>query len=208
VETQNKNPTRTELNQYIQQLQEKEKKRFPPVTNPLPIIDTIELFTKHQSSLPRDPTPFNNALDWMNTNLESTLSTLQSSLDSIKNLQGFSDYDFPTMEYFGDVCQAIKACQDSQNESVVADARSFVPIMQSFQRLQNKLDKNNGLIARSKDIQEKAQNGTLIPTGTQKAVPPEYTLDPDIAREYKGEPSLKQLTALKKLITGIKGSVG
>jgi len=152
-------PTNAEMNTYIQTLSTKEKKPFPPITDPFPTISTAEDLIPIQSQMPKDSKPFKNALDWMNSNLVSSHEKVEGALSAIGNIQGFED-----------ICQQITTCQQTQTTATTQDMTS---VFSSFDtdELRTSLQKNKTLIAKSKDLQNKAQNGSLVPSAPKRVSP-------------------------------------
>jgi len=177
VDTGNKTGSTEDMNAYITRLATKEKTSFPPLTDPLPSIQTTDDLLAIQDKIPQDAVPFQHALDWMNRNLKETQAKLESSLKGIqgfKDFQGFADFK----ESFADICQQITTCQQQQSAQQVQRAVSLQqqldPVFDSFLQLQPMLDTNTDLIKKSKEIQDKAQNGSLLPPAIPRPSP--YTL--------------------------------
>lgn len=145
-------PTNAAMSEYVLTLSKKEGISFPPVTDPFPTASTLEDVIAIQSQIPKDPQPFQNALDWMNTNLEKAHSSMAGALSAIGNIQGFED-----------ICQQITACKKADADAVSQD---MSPLFDSFNTdsLRQALQKNQDLIVKSKEIQKKAQNGSLLPS--------------------------------------------
>lgn len=160
-------PTNEQMNQYIQTLIKKEGKTFPPVTDALPEIKTTDELNKLE--LPKKSDPFRNALDWMNANLSKalgsmpTLSTVQGFVDIMRgyHVEGFKN------EEFEDICQQITSCQQQNAAQNVVVQKDMQIVFDEFDKLEPMLQKNKELVKESKEIQDKAQNGSLLP------VPPE-----------------------------------
>ena len=186
-------PTMEQLNAYLPTLIQKEGP-LPSVTNPLPSLQSTDDLMKIQAQIPRDPAPFQTALRWMNTSMETNLASLGSSLTALQGfvdinaIHGFAKKDYPTMEFFNDICQQIQSCQASQQQQQEQKAatiqQELMSVFQSFKTLQPLLDKNNDLAATSQKIQDKAQNGSLMPKPPTRKSP--YTLPP-------GSNNLKQM---------------
>jgi len=161
-------PTKQQLNEYIQTLAKKEGKAFPPMTDPMTAIKTTDELQAVQ--IPRDPRPYQNALDWMNANLVEAHAGVK---DALKNLQGFADY-----EPFEDICQQIQTCQGKQAAANAVQTatmqQELIPVFDSFAALQGSLDRNNALLATSQKIQDQAQSGSLLPNVPPRTSP--YTL--------------------------------
>jgi hypothetical protein len=162
----------------------------------------------------------------MNKNMEGTLASLGSSLGAlqgfvdINTVHGFAKKDYPTMEFFNDICQQIQSCQASQQqqqEQKAADIQQQLnAVFQSFAALQPLLDKNNDLVATSQKMQDKAQNGSLMPKLPPRKSP--YTLPPgsnklkqmeqDNPSQYKQyQQDFGQFVAIKQYSDQINGSL-
>ena len=172
-------PSIDQLNQYIPILSQKEGKPFPRIGDQMPAITTTDDFLRIQSRIPRDHVPFQNALEWMNSSLQTAHASLGSSLNSI---QGFSDYDadYDTYEGFADICQQIQTCQAAQQQQTEQQMQQtqqeLKSVFASFASLQPLLTKNNKLIATSQEIQDRAQSGDLLPKVAPRVSP--YSLPP------------------------------
>jgi len=195
-------PTNAAMSEYVLTLSKKEGKSFPPVTDPLPTISSAADITPSQ--IPKDPQPFQNALDWMNTNLEEAHSSMAGALSAIGNIQGFED-----------ICQQITTCKKADAEAI---SRDLSPLFDSFdtEPLRRALQRNQDLIAKSKDIQNKAQNGSLMPS--MPSLPSPYKLpagsdklqrmkeeDPEKYKQYKRNNA--GLFSLKQSIDQINASL-
>jgi len=201
-------PTIEQMNQYIQKLNKKDK-TFPPITESLPEIKTMDDLNKLQ--LPQKAEPFKIALEWMNTNLSKALGSMptliQGFVDIMRgyHVEGFKDVD-------KDICQQITSCQEAKNEQNVVVQKDMEKVFDEFDKLEPMLQKNQELITQSKEIQDKAQNGTLLPKAPP--MPSPYRLpsgsdklqkmkqdDPKKYKEY--EKNFGQFVAMKQSFDGI-----
>lgn len=203
-------PTNDQMNQYIQTLIKKEGKSFPPVTDALQEIKTTDELNKLE--LPKKSEPFKNALEWMNANLSKalgsmpTLSTIQGFVDIMRgyHVEGFKDGK--------DICQQITSCQEEKNKQNVVIQKDMQIVFDEFDKLEPMLQKNQELITQSKEIQDKAQNGTLLPVPPK--MPSPYRLpggsdkmqkmkqdDPEKYKEY--EKKYGSFVAMKQMFDGI-----
>jgi hypothetical protein len=184
------------MNQYIKKISEKNSTVYPPITDPLPDLTTTDNLLAIISQLPRDPVPFQNALQWMNATIIESKDKLASSLKAIQGFRNFTVQDYDTMEFFEDICQQIQTCQQQKQQQVEMLQQQLGPIFDSFARLQPLLNKNTELLAESKKIQDQAQNGSLIPSVAPRKSP--YSLpegsnklkdmqkdDPEKYKKYK-----------------------
>lgn len=205
MDSNTQTPSTEQMNQYIKKISEKNGTIYPPITDPLPDLTTTDDLLAIRAMIPRDPAPFQNALQWMNATIIETKNKLESSLKAIQGFRDFTVQDYDTMEFFEDICQQIQTCQQQQNEKqqqqIATLQQQLGPIFDSFVRLQPLLDKNTELLAESKKIQDQAQNGSLLPTVAPRKSP--YSLpegsnklkdmqknDPERYKKYKQDFSL------------------
>ena len=207
-------PTIEQMNQYIQILNKKEGKTFPSITESLPEIKTMDDLNKLQ--LPQKAEPFKIALEWMNTNLSKALGSMptliQGFVDIMRgyHVEGFKVVDGKDTDK--DICQQITSCQEAKNEQNIVVQKDMEKIFDEFDKLEPILQKNQELITQSKEIQEKAQNGTLLPKAPP--MPSPYRLpsgsdklqkmkqdDPEKYKEY--EKNFGQFVAMKQSFDGI-----
>ena len=203
-------PTIEQMNQYIQTLNKKDK-TFPPITELMPEIKTTDDLNKLQ--LPQKAEPFKNALDWMNTNLSKALE----SMPTLSSIQGFVDimrgYHVEGFKDAGeDICQQITSCQEAKNKQNIVIQKDMEKVFDEFDKLEPMLQKNQELIAKSKEIQDKAENGSLLPKAP--SIPSPYRLpsgsdklqkmkqdDPEKYKEY--EKNYAPFVAMKQSFDGI-----
>jgi hypothetical protein len=154
----------------------------------------------------------------MNTNLSKalgsmpTLDTIQGFVDIMRgyHVEGFKDVDGKDVDK--DICQQITSCQEAKNEQNVVVQKDMEKVFDEFDKLEPMLQKNQELITESKEIQEKAQNGTLLPKAP--SMPSPYRLpsgsdklqkmkqdDPKKYKEY--EKNFGQFVAMKQSFDGI-----
>ena len=172
-----------QLNTFINNLSQKQGKPFPPITEPLP--DTIDLttFTVIAPRVPTDPTPFNNAIRWMNNNMKGAHAQLQKALrgETFKDYQGVSNALYGMAfgwlgEGFQDTCNDISQCfkdnpdliaqcsaaiqqQGQMNQAKLAD---IITTFLEDANLLEGLKENQALVAETKKIQDQAQSGELL----------------------------------------------
>jgi hypothetical protein len=207
------NPTMQQLNQYIEQLTQKEGIAFPPVTDPLPDAKTVEDIMRVKDTIPRTSAPISNALRWMNANLVKAHDSMK---DALKGIQGFTNFK---SEPFEDICQQIQTCQQAQKAQQqaqqaqqMADAKQWMePVFDSVTTLQPLLDENTRLVAKSKAIQAKAQSGDLLPKVEPRKspykLPPgsDKKLTPEQEKEY--QQNFAQLYGIKQWTNQINGAL-
>lgn len=106
-------PSKAEINQYIQKMAKKMEKPFPPMTDPLPDHIEPEMIEEVLKNIPMKPSIYKNAIDWMNHGLE----TAQQQLDAMKKPEGFDVMDkYHMIEPF-DNCSEISKCLDAREEA-------------------------------------------------------------------------------------------
>ena len=95
-------PSDSDMNTYITQLSQQLGQPLPPVCISLP--STVDSTTIAQiiPMIPTDTTPYINALNWMNTQLEEAQSNLGSALQGGSPTEGFDD--------MSSMCQNISQC--------------------------------------------------------------------------------------------------
>ena len=91
-------PSMAQMNEYITTLQQQLGQPLPQVTNSLPTEINSSQLPMLLQTLPQDPTPFNNALTWMNGQLQKSHASLGTAL------QG------QPIEPFQDSCQNVAQC--------------------------------------------------------------------------------------------------
>lgn len=160
-------PSVAQMNEYITMLQQQLGQPLPQVTNSLPTEINSSQIPMLLQTLPHDPTPFNNALTWMNTQLQKSHASLGTALQGLP------------VEPFQDTCQNIAQCiannpqlaqelaqqiSQQQKQQHRQIENQIIQILQSFnanQELQTALQTNQGLIQKSQEIQNQAQSGEL-----------------------------------------------
>lgn len=163
-------PSDSDMNTYITQLSQQLGQPLPPVCVSLP--STVDSTTIAQiiPMIPTDTTPYINALNWMNTQLEKAQSNLGSALQG--GSEGFDD--------MSSMCQNISQCLannpqlaqqiaeelNAQNTQNVAQQEQqlmalLTPFM-STQTLTDALGQNTVLVQKAQEIQNQAQSGELV----------------------------------------------
>ena len=212
-----------DINNYIVKLSQEILKSLPSICKSFPqSLDS--------NSLPQiiSEIPFINALNWMNSQLETAQANLGPALQGIA----------PTSETFEDMCDNIGACFDNnpelvkrvaidlakqQKEQSEQQEEQLVKALQPFltePELIQAFNKNKILFKQSQEIQSKAESGQLlnqvsIPDNNNKI---KYTKPPgadnliDMKRnnpaKYKEiEQNNKQLYSDKKLTDQINASL-
>ena len=158
-------PTKTEMNQYIQKLIKKMEKPFPLLTEPLPDMIDSDKMEEIMKNIPMKPSIYKNALDWMNNGLE----TAQQQLQAMKKPEGFDVMDkYHMVESFED-CSQISKCLDArdaaQRQKEKDRQNEFGKALDECNNdaeLQAALQKNQELVKKAKVIQDQAQSGELL----------------------------------------------
>ena len=169
-------PSRVEINAYIQKLEKKLGKPFPPVTDALPSTLDDKVINEMTQRIPMDPSVYQNALQWMNT----SLSAAQEQLNTMKNSpEGFDVMDkYQKIEPFDNCEEYAKCMSDPEVASKMAAAQSAQQLKNEKEKrkiFEEKLDKinndatvqseaarNQELIQKSKEIEAQAKSGALL----------------------------------------------
>jgi hypothetical protein len=163
-------PSDSDMNTYITQLSQQLGQPLPPVCISLP--STVDSTTISQiiPMIPTDTTPYINALNWMNTQLEKSQANLGSALQG--GSEGFDD--------MSSMCQNISQClannpqlaqqiaeelnaQNAQN--VAQQEQQLMALLTPFvstQTLTDAVGQNTVLVQKAQEIQNQAQSGELV----------------------------------------------
>ena len=145
-------PTRAELNQEIAALSREAGKAFPPITDAVPV--TMESVVTIDGKVPSNPTPYLNALRWVNAKMEQSKRDMEDALQG-KGAAGFQDFqDFETC---GQMAQCQQEAEKKQTVSLSARLDAF-----NNAELQRALQTNQQLMEDAKKIQNQAQSGQLL----------------------------------------------
>jgi len=161
-------PSRSEMNAYIANLSQKLGKPLPNSTDPLPETIDLTTFPVIAPKIPTDPTPYTNALTWMNTQLEEAHAKLQSALkgESFTNLEGFDNQTCQDLsQCFNDnpqFAEQIEAALQSRQKKTQQQVSDQLKKFMTDPRLINALQTNQQLVAKSKQVQDQAQSGELL----------------------------------------------
>jgi hypothetical protein len=138
--------SRNELNAYIAAMK---GGPFPALT------DSFDPKEQNMDRLlrivPSDPTPYLNALTWMNTQLQKAHDQLAHSLKG--TVSGFMD---------SAMCQQMVQCSQEQKASQEEELQKRLRAFNENVPLQNAFHTNQELVAQSKKIQDDAQSGALL----------------------------------------------
>lgn len=147
-------PTNQELNAHVKELSAEIKKTLPNITGPLPATLTkVDLSALAKATI--DPKRFQNALDWMNENMDASHKALDQALTQ--------------MDGFEDMCQQIIQCNEEQQRKEAEKQQlteeqigKLFDSITTNQALQTSVKRNKELVAKSKEIQDQAQSGALL----------------------------------------------
>lgn len=171
-----KAPTRTEMNNHIQNLEKKLNKPLPLITDPLPTTLTSTVMSDIARKNLMDPDIYQNALGYMVKNQEDAEKQMN---EMKKPPEGFDPINpYWNVEGF-DSCDNYKKCMtDPEVINAIAEAQANQQAKLQQQRqnaFENKLDKfntdksvkelsarNKEFLQKAEEIQEKAKNGTLL----------------------------------------------
>ena len=165
-------PSNSDMNAYITQLSKQLGKSLPPtcVSFP-PTVDSTNI-AQIIPMIPTDITPYINALNWMNTQLEEAQSGLESALQGGSPIEGFND--------MSGICQNISQClannpQLAQQIVQELNAQNTTDVVQQEQQLLAAIapfistsalttanEQNVVLVQKAQEIQNQAQSGELI----------------------------------------------
>lgn len=218
-------PNREQINAYISQLSINLGQKLPKVTDQLPPnIDSTTL-VKINKQIPSSQIAYENALQWMNSQMEKSQANLGSALqgapieafDDVQNsCQDLSQCIKDNPELVSQVAQQVCGKQKEEETNINDKLQKF----NTDKQLQKSAADNIELIKKSKDIQNKAQSGELykeinIPD-TEKET--NYTTpkggkslgelqknDPQKYNDMKD--NYKQWFSLKQLIEQINGNL-
>ena len=148
-------PTRAELNEEIRALS-REGKVFPPITDVLP--DTIESIAEMDGKVPSSPTPYLNALRWVNAKMEQSKRDME---DALQGKSGFEDYE-GIDEGFNAMCGQMAQCQQEAEKKQTVNLGARLDAFNNNGELQRALQTNEALMEDAKRIQNQAQSGQLL----------------------------------------------
>jgi len=220
-------PSRNEMNKYISTLSTKIGKPLPPITDALPSLTSIPTI---MPLLPKDPIPFKNAFDWMNTNMAEAHAKLEKSLKGTEGFDQFTE-QFETLDV--DMCKKMIDCQEKfendgvcqqimkcKKEQVEYDKNKLSNLLDLFanDELMKASTLNAKLVEESKKIENQAKSGELL---TKMDLPKEDTIKYNIPpggdklaqmqkndpEKYKRLQSEGSFFSLKQLIEQINGNL-
>jgi hypothetical protein len=172
--------TRLQQNAYIAQLSQQLQKPLPQLTDPLPSEVDVASLPSLLTLVPTDPTLYQNALDWMNQQMQQSHQDLQQALQGIPpTVEGFDEIAPSTAPVCKELVQCLAAnpevaaqlaqqnaqAQDAQKAQTSASQQEellqrILPFLQNSQLLQAG-QTNQTLAKQSDNIQQQAQSGEL-----------------------------------------------
>jgi hypothetical protein len=160
-----------EMNAQIANLSQQLGKPLPNLCQALP--PQIDSTTIQQiiPMIPTDAAPYQNALDWMNTNLSQAHANLGAALQGVSVKETFT-----TDPTCNDITQCIannpqlaqqiaQQIQEQQQQSQQQVEQQLITLLNPFitnQPLINQLEQNQDLMQKSEEIQKQAQSGELL----------------------------------------------
>lgn len=164
-------PSSADMNAYINQLSQQIGKTLPPVCKTIP--DTVDSINIAQiiPFIPTDITPFLNALNWMNEQLEKAHSGLSTALQGGKpQTEGFDNASCQNMAscFANDpalITQIAKELAGQNAQVIVQQEQQLMTLLSPFlttQALSDAFKQNELLVQKSQEIQNQAQSGELI----------------------------------------------
>jgi hypothetical protein len=148
-------PTRAELNQEIAALSREAGKAFPPITDAVP--DTMESVVTIDGKVPSNPTPYLNALRWVNAKMEQSKRDMEDALKGQSGFQDFQSFESFENQTCGQMAQCQQEAERKQTVSLSARLDAF-----NNAELQRALQTNQQLMEDAKKIQNQAQSGQLL----------------------------------------------
>jgi hypothetical protein len=167
--------SRDQQNAYITKLSQQLKKPLPPITDPLPPSTSINMnmLPELLQRIPKDPTPYQNALSWMNDQLRSAQDNLKKALQGVPfNIESFEDKCNGTSQCLinneefirkvGDqVCSSEKRKQEQdrnqQQEELLKRMNAFITNTTLMKSLQD----NQALVKQAEKVKQQAESGEL-----------------------------------------------
>ena len=160
-------PPRAELNAYIAKVSQEKGVTLPPLTEALPERIAQPTLSLLLTLVPKDSTPYLNALAWMNTQLAEA----QKDLASMKSVEGFIWARMKGLPQEGfeiepfATCDDIAKCMDARDAAKqVSQEQELIRRLATFQNpaLRAAMKENKRLVEKSEQIQKQAQSGELL----------------------------------------------
>jgi hypothetical protein len=175
-------PTLLQKNKYILDLSSTLHKPLPLLTDPLPTELTSTALPQVLQSIPQEDAPYQNAMDWMNEQMQQSQQNLGQALQGqLPNIEGFEDtvngaQGAPVCqevsqcvannpEFIAQVAQQVSKEQESQKKQSTDTMQQellqrILPFLQNSQLLQTG-QANQALAAQADKTQQQAQSGEL-----------------------------------------------
>jgi hypothetical protein len=159
-------PSQDQMNQHIVQMEKDEKTTFPFITS-LPDTLTEQTLPLILELLPHDPSPFKNALQFMNDHLEKAHSGLDAALHPTEGFDGTCQCDPQEIAKIVQQQQQQQAQQQQQQQQAqqqqqLNELDAILTAFTSNTELQQAMSHNQDLVAKSNQIKEDAQSGALF----------------------------------------------
>ena len=171
-----KEPSRVEMNAYIQNLEKTLKKAFPPITDSLPSTLDANVINEINQRISMDPSSYQNALQWMNKSLSEAHAQMNAMKKSPEGFDVMNKYQL--VEDFDNCAEYTKCMSDPDVISKISDAQNAEQLKKEKEKrkaFENKLNKinndstiqreakkNQELIKKSKEVEEQAKSGDLL----------------------------------------------
>lgn len=149
-------PTRAELNQEIRTLSQE----FPPITDALP--DTMESIAEMDGKIPSSPTPYLNALRWVNAKMEQSKRDMEDALQGKSGFQDFNAQVYESESFENAMCGQMAQCQQEAEKKQTINLSARLDAFNNNGELQRALQTNQALMEDAKKIQNQAQSGQLL----------------------------------------------
>jgi hypothetical protein len=185
---------RAELNAYIAKVSQEKGLALPPLTEALPERIAQPTLSLLLTLVPKDSTPYLNALTWMNTQLAEA----QKGLASMKSVEGFIwarmkglPQEGFELEGFA-TCDEIAKCMDARDQAKQASQeQELIRRLATFQNpaLRAAMKENKRLVEKSEQIQKQAQSGELLS---------QFSLPKETSKPLIAPPGGSRLSELQK----------
>jgi hypothetical protein len=140
-------PTRAELNKEVAML----SREFPPITDALPA--TMGSVAEIDGKVPSSPTPYLNALRWVNAKMEQSKRDME---DALQGKSGFQDF------FENPMCGQMVQCQQEAEKKQTINLSARLDAFNNNGELQRAMETNQQLMEDAKKIQNQAQSGQLL----------------------------------------------
>lgn len=142
--------TRIQMNEYVNRLSDKLQKPLPQLTDPLPKEINTASLSMVLSQLPKNTTPYENALQWMNQQMKDAQQNLAGALQGVPPIPAVEGFDAnaPT-------CQEVSQCL-ANNPEFIAQVTQQVAQEQDAQKKQSAEEQQKELLQRITPFLENA----------------------------------------------------